>query len=369
MLAVAARLNAGEDRGAVARELGLSVDALLSRLKRARWGGASDSGAAESATSPDVRDVDRITVGTTASKAAVTYAIADMQLGEREFLLGVWEAVSRRVAERLVLLRPLSLRIVVNGDAITGGGVFRRQEQRVLLPTTDPQVAYAGHKIQRLTEDLARVCGLRREHVEVVLVDGNHDTNQGGDNLTYQLALLLHLLGVNARYSPRVAYVNLAPPAAEPYTLMAFHGFGNSAYYPASYALIRALKDWLVQRALWTPVETGVVRRVLTGHTHWLTVGLDLAGVQLDVCGGWTVPRRHGLGPAMRPVGGILYIHDGAHMSAETVRPTAAELATAVDDPYLDELNMADIAQGLRAVKEAMVRRGLVATNHGYGGT
>lgn len=288
-------------------------------------------------------------------RPGVTIAIGDMQLGEKEFLLRPWLEVLATYRDRIAALQPEWIKLVLVGDMVTGAGVFRGQDEVVAVANVDPQVAYAASHIQDFVDTLAPIAP-----TTVLAIRGNHDRGKGSTDHAAALVLMLNLLGTKAKYAGARLLVDLAPTGAKQFLLHVEHSWGNSTYSPNSMSFIRAIKDYLIQCGVWGRVESGVIRRIVVGHTHWLNIGHDLAGVRLDTVGGWTKPNRHGLGGAVRAIGGILYVHDGADVATYAIRPTDAVLMEEVDNPYLDTDIMQDAATRMRWIREQMIDIGMM---------
>lgn len=300
-----------------------------------------------SASSQDVQPVS----GKRVKTPKATPVIGDIQWGELAFLNDCWLDVAGSLKARTKGHHVPEL--VVVGDVTTGGGVWRGQEMQVALPGTEPQVVYAAWRLMELAEQI----GAER----VVFVPGNHDKDKGYSHTAFWIVVTLRLFGCDATYHDRRAAVNLAPGGADPYSLLAMHGWGGSSYYANSYSLIRGLWKELLELQE-TRLHDERIRRVAVGHSHWANVGHHLGGeIFLDTVGGWTRNDRLNLGGTSRPMGALLYRHDGASFTAEKVPPDRGVLNDELRSPHLHSRNMSEIGATLEAATEGLMELELVA--------
>lgn len=306
-------------------------------------------------------DTDVVPLSGKKARPELGIAYGDTQFGEHQFMLPCWNWFVEEIVRRARAVQPERVRLYHVGDAVTGGGVFRQQEIHVALPSTDPQVLYGAAKELELVERVEETGA----EVELVRVKGNHDKNRQGADLTFELSRLLFMLGIRVRYCGDRAAVNLAPEGVEPYLLGLEHSSGNSAYYARSYASIRNLQRYTLQSSSMGRhrSEEGdriPIRRWCTGHSHWLQIGMDIGGVQVDTVGGWTRPERYTLGGEVRPIGGIAYVHTGNRLAIESVKPPDELVMQSADDLRLHTRNLADIAARLEAMTERFLQLGLI---------
>jgi hypothetical protein len=283
-----------------------------------------------------------------------------MQFGEGAFLVRSWADVAGKIADRVAAANPAAVTLVVNGDAVTGGGIFRDQELVVQLPTTDPQVAYAAVKLRALFDRMIAVAPADTTF-ELFLTPGNHDRGKGRNDAMLQLAFALRVIGVPATYHGRPCILDLAAPGTAPFFAWFDHGFGGSSYYPNSYAQIREVWKFLIEQADWR-ANADRIRRVIVGHTHWLAIGYHIAGeVFLDTAGGWTRQERIDLGLANRRVGAIVYVHDGATFTPSTATPAREAFRADRESAYLHEDNAADQVECIREFRTVLIDLGILS--------
>ncbi len=343
---------------------GVSADAARHRIRRLQGtrqeGATADPEPVAPDEHPAIVDRDAEHVGGRAAPAVFTVAVGDTQHGEREFCLRSWAEVCARLVERAREIAPAQIKVILTGDVVTGASVFRGQSYAVALPNTSAQVLYSATTYHEdLLGPLAEVAPLAG-----VVVDGNHDANGVDLNLTAQWCDVLGKLGSRVVYAGQRAAVNLAPVGAPRYLAGVEHGFGGSSYYANGYSHQRAVAAGAIQAAILQRYDGEMLRRVISGHTHWLNISQDVlgSGLKLDTVGGWTRPERYKLGGAARPIGAIAYIHSGERLTIEAVRPSDATLRSDIEDTVLHYRNLRHAADAMMRATERLVAAGLVAS-------
>lgn len=99
-----------------------------------------------------------------ASREAVSVAfVSDIHVGSRTFLRDRWEAFTRWMNSNDPVAESIRYLVCV-GDVVDGIGVYPRQEEELVVDDV-----YAQY------EELARLLALLPDHVQVIVLPGNHD--------------------------------------------------------------------------------------------------------------------------------------------------------------------------------------------------
>lgn len=285
----------------------------------------------------------------------LTIAFGDLHFGDQGLLYECWQECMAASVEMAGQFQPAEIQLASPGDVASGRGIFRSQELRNILPLAQPQLIWVAWEIAEWVQRLREACP--KAKIVGKNVKGNHDETMG-ENLAYELPIMLHLFEVAWQYCSRQAVINLAAEGESPFLASLEHGYGNSSYYPNSYTQIRG--TWQELLDLDRRNEGQAVRRVIAGHTHWLNIGYALApGRALDTVGGFQRQDRWNLAPTGRPVGFLAYRHDGRTLSVESITPRQETVDRLTDDPALDLRNGVTAFQQLLKVAEYMRQKGL----------
>ena len=256
--------------------------------------------------------------------ATVTLVLSDLHLGHENFLPDTfWSTISNLCRMLEAIQRFYNVKranLVLNGDIVSGIGVYRGQEFENIVPRGHWQVFLAEVLLRKLLGKIEKHVKIHRMY----LIKGTHETRE--NNYMLYLRKIFHPLSV---YSSKSLILNIAEPIGK-YNILFTHGRGRSSYYPVSYEQVRNI--WKAVRQLDVPVE-----KVCVGHSHWLTPELDLEGVSVCVTGGfqkweYTVPQR--------PCGMLLILYSEGEASIVPVRPNPDIEAREKNEPALEYKNM-----------------------------
>ncbi len=244
-------------------------------------------------------------------EVALCLVLSDTHFGHEDFLpetyLSTVETLKRVLSVIKKLFKIRALRVVLNGDIVSGREVYRLQYLANLLPKGHWQVFLAEIMLKDLFEDIGRIVDID----SVYLIKGTHESQ--AENYLLYLKRTLKGNGYHAVYSGKSLVLNIADPVGT-YNVLFTHGRGRSDYYPVSLAMIRDLWKALNQHKLMKiPIE-----RCCMGHTHWLTVNLELEGLTLDVTGAF---QRWKHSESQRPCGMILYLCTESDCVPIPIRP------------------------------------------------
>ncbi len=266
-----------------------------------------------------------------------------------------WLSVRDKIVRLAGSNQPDQLSVVIDGDATAGRGMFRRQELNNVLQFGSEQVLAAAWKVVYFLQQLSEATGISIGEIEVILLQGHHDTSNG-ENLAMQLAFILSVMGIKARFAGK-SYQKRTRGKKH---LLFQHGFGRSSHYPASYEELRETWKKANNLAIASDGEV-VIERAIFAHSHWYMVDLSQGELAVDVLGGFVRPPEDKLnwGVSSRPTGAILYFVNGDQLEVCGVEPDIQIWRAEMEDPdlYLD--NLADLATTLKEVSVWARGRGL----------
>lgn len=252
--------------------------------------------------------------------ATVTIVMSDLHLGHENHLPDTyWSTVSNlcRVLKGLSWLFNIRrANLVLNGDIVSGIGVYRGQEFQNIVSRGHWQVFVAEMVIKKTLEMIRKYLEIHR----IYLVKGTHEQRE--NNYMLYLRKIFDPLAV---YASKSLILNVAEPIGN-YNVLFTHGRGRSSYYPVSYEQVRNI--WKALRQLDVPIE-----RVILGHTHWLTQEIDFEGILVSVTGGFqkwqlTVPQR--------PSGMLVILYCDGESVIIPVRPDPEIAKAELKDPSLE---------------------------------
>jgi len=260
----------------------------------------------------------------------LTLVISDIHLGDANHLPATfWSTVGTLVTILEYLKSRFNIvrfRIVLNGDIVTGKGVFEGQEYQLLLPRGHWQVFLAEYVIGKLLRTIEEYVKVD----EIMNIKGTHEV--ASENYMLYLKKGLISLGYKVKYGSRSTVINIAEPIGY-YNILFTHGTGSSDYYPVAFAQIRDVWKSVNQYKLRKiPIE-----RACIGHTHWLCTDLIAETMALDVTGGF---QRWELKRTQRPSGFILYLFVDDEVSVIPVRPEYTVEIEEKLDPKLEYKNI-----------------------------
>lgn len=298
---------------------------------------------------------EEISVGNKTGRKKLTVGFGDVHLGDKGHLYPCWQECKQGSVDLAQREQPDEIELDCVGDLASGRGIFRNQEIRNVLPLAQPQMLWASWEIRGWVEELKQVCPKADVRGRNTL--GNHDLAMG-ENLAYILPILMHLFGVEWKYCGRQVVFSLAAEGEQPFLALMEHGWGHSSYYANSYSQIRG--TWQALLDMDRRNEGHPVRRVLSGHTHWLNIGHVLApGRALDTVGGFQRQDRLSLPATGRPVGFISYLHDGRTMTVQSITPRQETVDKLQDDSSLDLRSGMIAFQQLLEIGEYLKQKGL----------
>ena len=256
--------------------------------------------------------------------ATVTLVLSDLHLGHENFLPDTfWSTISNlcRVLKAISwFFNVKRANLVLNGDIVSGIGVYRGQEFQNIVSRGHWQVFVAETVIKQTLEKIEKHVKVSR----IYLIKGTHESMES--NYMLYLRKIFDPLAV---YSSKFLILNIAEPIGK-YNVLFTHGQGRSSYYPVSYQQVRNI--WKAVRQINVPVE-----KVCVGHSHWLTPELDLEGVSVCCTGGfqkweYTVPQR--------PCGMLLILYCDGEATVVPVRPDPQIEAREKNEHALEYKNM-----------------------------
>lgn len=279
--------------------------------------------------------------------------------------------------EKFVVLveryQPDRIQVICGDDWIAGAGIFRGQDLQSAVSDPEQQIHVGAVKFRRFVE---KVRSVSSAPIEARWLKGNHESAPGKTELGPYLFLQSRMLcediaGIGFTLYHNRALLNLAEQGT--YNVLAYHGFGHSNSSPNSPKFVDSAKTDIIisQRSL--PPEQHV-RRVLSGHTHWASVGLErIVDLPFDTTGGLQRNNRVQLGMNSRPVGWIAYVSPrgavGDIQQPIALQPDAETYQRELSDPHLGATNRADCAACLTEYDRIMESRKLVVSSDPIGVT
>jgi len=266
-------------------------------------------------------------------KAVLTVVISDTHLGDANHLPDTyWSTINTLVNTIKVLNEQYSIvrcNLVLNGDIVSGRGVFRFQEFRNVVHRGHWQVFVAEMIVKDTLREISKVVPVETTY----LLKGTHEA------LAENYILYLKKILNNSKYLGHYGILNIAEPIGE-YNVLFTHGSGKSDYYPVSYDLMRdiwrALSDYKIGKI---PIE-----RYSVGHSHWLAVNMPLVGAVIDNTGGFQ-KWEHTM--SQRPSGLLLYLFTNNQCIAMPIKPDSKTEQKERNDPMLEYKTTAYYAQVL----------------------
>lgn len=294
----------------------------------------------------------------------LTIATADQHLFDRNHLLNSHKSMEQKVATLIDQFQPRRLQVICDGDLVTGRGIFKRQDLELILPDAEQQAAGGAYRFKE-TYDLWHSHLNAGAEELYYLVQGNHDQSDGS-SLCMKLTLALRTLGVPIRFMGNEFVVDLSDAQDGELHHMALveHGYGASAYSPSSNRQVFESYRKIVSYSQRGYSDSLRIRRVIHGHTHWLSVDLERAeDLKFDCIGGLHKNSRSNIGSNTRPCGWVSYL--SPFRSAEILTPMQITPATEafrsdMDDPLLPERNRAEAARCLSEWTKWAIEHGII---------
>lgn len=298
----------------------------------------------------------------------LTLRASDHHYGDLNHLMSCGLCLEGKAIEVFKRFNPDRINIVAGDDWIAGKGIFRTQDREVVTSDTNEQcqigAMHARYWLQRIRES-----GITAP-IQWHIMRGNHDYNEGTSLTEYLFLLMRDLCGD----IPDVKFImhwdrNILNLAAEgKYMVMIRHGTGHSKISPNSASFVEATKDEILM--MMPDLKPGEhIRRVISGHTHWASLGLErVAGALVyDTTGGLQRNTRVKLGANQRPIGWIVYVSPRG-MKDNIIQPIMLSPDRSVymrefQNPHLANDNRENAAKRLREYRELMEDRGDFAKN------
>lgn len=299
-----------------------------------------------------------------------TLRASDHHFGDANHLLSCCRSLEAKVVEVIKQYEPEKIYIVAGDDWVAGRGIYREQDLDSVVQDVNQQCELGAMKARQLLLDIRKIS---KAPITWHITRGNHDYSNG-----HSLTEFLHLLLANVNDDiDNIDFVmhwdriilNLA--AKGTYNVLIRHGFGHSKLSPNSPAFVSAVKDEMLgmQRSM-QPHEH--IRRVLSGHTHWISVGLEhIVGLYFDTTGGLQRNTRIRLGANQRPSGWICYVSpkgmENQILEPIQLVPDEDTYKREISDPYLALSNTKDAAETIKAFYELMRAKGSYAQGGDFG--
>jgi hypothetical protein len=285
---------------------------------------------------------------------------SDHHFHDKGHLIGVIRNLEDKALEVVERFRPRRFQGFLNGDLIPGRGVYRNQMLESILPGTEQQVSAGVFRFWEFDTRLrSRFPDLP---VDWVVIQGNHDYSEG-ESTCMKFTLGLRAFGVNARFVGTEWIANLAD--AGHYNVLVEHGYGNSAFTPTSNKMVGETYRKVLDYANRGFCGDRRIRRVLHGHTHWLSIGLEHpGGLYIDTTGGGHRNDRANIGRNTRPSGWICYLSPPGSDDILTplgLKPDEPILRADLDDPDLEERNRAEAARCVKGFMNRARELGVIA--------
>lgn len=294
----------------------------------------------------------------------LTIRESDVHNADENHLLSCYRSVAVKTNEVIRQYRPDIIQLIAFDDWIAGSGIYREQDLHSAVADPAMQLHVGAMKAR---ERLLLIREVSESPIEIVWLRGNHEYARGtsiAEALFYETRALAHdIPQVKITMHHDAAVVNLA--AEGTYNVLAMHGFGHSNQSPNSNAFVKAAteKILILQRKL-QPEQH--IRRVLSGHTHWRSCGLErVVDLPFDTTGGFQRNTRVKLGMNQRPIGSIVYVSPAGQRSdilkPLEIGPEQDTQERELADPHLPAANRKDCAETLERYGKLAREFGLVA--------
>lgn len=234
------------------------------------------------------------------SGKTVKIAFSDLHLSDEDVMFRSIESTIDRLVDYIGGKDYDSALMLNLGDTISGKGIFRGQETRNVINTSHWQTLVGSVYQNKMKNKILDETSIDSVHFQ--LVKGNHDEHRNGTNLAYYLARDMQAYGISATYQGNFHISD---------NLYLLHGWGFSDYRPQSPKFLRSMMKRISNINSQRGGESGEITRVVSGHTHWLDVGLKYnLNLSFDSIGGYQRNKRAELGRVQRPAGMIVYEPD-----------------------------------------------------------
>jgi len=300
----------------------------------------------------------------------LTIRRSDDHQADKNHLLSCERALVEKACVLVEQYEPERIQIVGWDDWIAGNGIYKEQDLDCTTSDVNEQIAIGAIKTRRW---LQRIRQSSSAPIEGHFLRGNHEYARGvsmAEALFFKcMEAVKDIPDVSLIYHWDNATINLASEGV--YNVLVRHGFGYSKHSPNSPAFIDAIKDEIItkQRQM-QPAEQ--YRRILSGHTHWLSVGLErLIGLHFDTTGGLLRNTRIRIGDNQRPVGWIVYVSPkglaDSILQPIPLQPTESTYVREIADPHLASANLRDAGECMEEWRILLVASGVFAEPASFG--
>lgn len=301
----------------------------------------------------------------------LTLRASDHHYGDHNHLLACGRDLAEQFLDKVADYKPCKIQIIAGDDFVAGQGIYRNQELDVTVPSAEVQVKYGATKAYEL---IAAIRSITDAPICWYWMKGNHD-QASGLPLSGLLRLTVENLcsdipNLTITVERDVAVINLAHTGT--YNVLVRHGTGYSRFAPNSNSFISDTKDELLSRNMVVPIEERC-QRVLSGHTHWLALGVEhIVGIKWDTTGGLQRNSRVKLGCNQRPPGWAVYIGvrdvDGLVLEPIALTPARDIYKAEIASTNLVLQNMEDMTKTLHDYAERLEELGIAVglSQQGY---
>jgi transposase-like protein len=294
----------------------------------------------------------------------MTIRMSDVHHADENHMLSCYSSVVSKLCEVIRQYEPDRIQYVGFDDWIAGTGIYKDQDLHSAVSDAEGQINVGALEARRLFRSIRRVT---QAPIDVAWIRGNHEYARGTSiaaalfHATHSLSRGVPSLRVKMHWD--VAVVNLA--AQGYYHMLVMHGFGNSKNAPNSPAFIEAAKDKIILLQRKLPGEQQI-RRVSSGHTHWLSSGIErIIDLPFDTTGGFQRNTRVKLGFNQRPIGCIVYVsprgQENDILKPIEVKPEYDAQEREISDPTLTAANRAHCGKAMAVHSRYSRYLGLVA--------
>lgn len=309
-------------------------------------------------------DAENVTGGT------LTIRRSDDHFGDDNHLLSCAVSLTEKTKVVIDQFKPSRIQCIMLDDWIAGRGIFKEQDAQMAVPAIEHQINIGAMKARKFMQAIRSVTDAP---VTVFCLRGNHEHANKipvGTNLFYACRTACEDMD-DITWVMRLdrAVVNLAHMGT--HNVLAMHGYGHSQSSPNSPRFISDVKNAVLkmQRKM-MPAEQ--IQRILSGHTHWMSVGLEREdGMYWDTTGGLQRNNRVQLGMNARPSGWIIYVSppgvEGEILNPIGIKPDSETYERELEDPYLDAANKRDCGELLEEHAKLMRSFGILGPGSEYG--
>lgn len=300
----------------------------------------------------------------------LTLRASDHHYGDVNHLISCGASMASKVVKLVEMYAPDRIQIIAGDDWIAGSGIFKEQDLEMATTDVQAQIVYGAMKARKMLQDIRAVSSAP---ILWRVLRGNHDYAKGV-SMTESLYLRMDNLNrdlddVQFEMNWDSVTANLAHEGT--YNVLVKHGTGNSNNSPNSPRFISDVKDEIIRKQRKMQPEEQY-RRVLSGHTHWYSVGLERqVGLLWDTTGGLQRNTRVKLGMNSRPVGWIVYVSPPGLrdeiLAPIGVQPDQETYEREIADPHLHLLNQKDCAEEVANYENIMRQRGSFGEGSSFG--